>query len=327
MGIIKVTLEEVSRTSVVDFKCHADLEALLYAGLPIQNEQVNIASTYMDAENLLSPQGARQFSEKAQQLSMATVFELLYASLKGQVSKDIPFRKCASPIPEIRSTMNNVSFNPVFYISKFQELANTVDDCSIGIPVRYQGFTKCKVWYSNEHPGWGIVARRMQHQGRVTPKRNRNTTRARNFFNIYEGYSYVLIRVPDPCLEFKKSSLQQYIIEEACKLVQIWPKHPQFWKCACILQEPVSHQRKENKRACHEAQNSFWGPSLEIPTIADSFENTPLKNEDHVVQRRASVLALRQLPYFSAPYFFDESQIHVGPNCQAYFENDVPQCF
>lgn len=176
--------------------------------------------------------GASKDGPKSTRLDFEQILELLLLSRGNVFQETIPLQKCASPVP-----YNNdaETFHSMFYVVKSDDIeCRTVSssDGFQGIPVRYQGFTKCIVWFSKERPQYGIVARRMQHQKRMKQKGQHTDYNAANkssqFFQVYEGFSYVLIERPDVSSELSKASVSNYIVKDASKFVQIWPLGCEF---------------------------------------------------------------------------------------------------
>ncbi|CAK9034520.1 Uncharacterized protein SCF082_LOCUS20885 [Durusdinium trenchii] len=153
-------------------------------------------------------------------LPFERILELMLKSLRGRFESSVSRQKCASPVPFCQ---NKGGYVPLFYVSKDRRLVNG-ESGAFDIPVRYQGFNKAKVWFSPKTPEWGIIARRMQHQARMKRKQSAALgTKAALFFNVFEGFSYVLIKRPN-FVDFDDNSLlAKHIVEEAAKIVQIWP--------------------------------------------------------------------------------------------------------
>mmetsp|Transcript_8242 Transcript_8242/g.14582 ORF Transcript_8242/g.14582 Transcript_8242/m.14582 type:complete len:902 (+) Transcript_8242:135-2840(+) len=157
-------------------------------------------------------------------LPFEKILDLLLATLKGSFAKHIKRQKCASPVPYNSST---TGYHPMFYVSKERKTTKS-EETFEGIPVRYQGFTKSTVWFSNRYPRWGIVARRMQHQSRMKQKNGCDPSiacKAALFFTVFEGFSYVLIERTKIDNDIDKSGLAKLVVEQAAKFVQIWPIH------------------------------------------------------------------------------------------------------
>jgi hypothetical protein len=162
-------------------------------------------------------------------LSFEQILDLLLLSRENVYQDVIPLQKCASPVP-----FNNEAetFHSMFYVVKSEGMGvecRSPKACEgfQGIPVRYQGFTKCIVWFSEKQPKYGIVARRMQHQKRMKQKGQKTdlnmANKASHFFQVFEGFSYVLIERPDTTTEMSKSVVADYIVKDASKFVQVWP--------------------------------------------------------------------------------------------------------
>lgn len=156
-------------------------------------------------------------------LDFDDVLRLLLASLQGRFASGVHRQKCGSPVPFNPKTS---AYETLFYVSKERKLAK-LEENGVDIPVRYQGFNKSTVWFSESMPHWGIVARRMQHQARMKQKQASldadMATKSSLFFHVFEGFSYVLLRRDDPNLNIPKAALAKYIVEDAAKIVHIWP--------------------------------------------------------------------------------------------------------
>ncbi|GBG24492.1 Hypothetical Protein FCC1311_007102 [Hondaea fermentalgiana] len=156
-------------------------------------------------------------------LDFEDILRLLLASLQGRFASGVHRQKCGSPVPFNGKT---AAYETIFYVSKERKLAK-LEENGVDIPVRYQGFNKSTVWFSESMPHWGIVARRMQHQARMKQKQAHleadMATKSSLFFHVFEGFSYVLLRRDDPEIVIPKAQLAKYIVEDAAKIVHIWP--------------------------------------------------------------------------------------------------------
>lgn len=215
-------------------------------------------------------------------LSFQHVLKLLMESASGNFAENVPKQKCASPVPLCSASK---AFQPVFYVSKEKKLSK-MDENIDGIPVRYQGFTKATIWWSDENPQWGLVARRMQHQSRMKHKKGREVeddeviaSKAALFFQVFEGTSYVLIKRENPSEEVDRSRLGSYVIESASKIVQIWPLQKPSRKqliCNISCNSSVASSIDENickRQKCDSAEFTLKDEQMVAPSCFGPCEN------------------------------------------------------
>jgi len=222
---------EVSGFEATHNKAAYDLEESLQSRLYRQRVAVDSASRKMKerlGEGPISPTGVCEANFETSNLPSPRVefndiLDMLLASRESRYLPDIPLHKCSSPIPP---NAGNKSYLPVFYVSKDPKMQKR-ESPDEGIPVRYQGFSKAIVWFSQSNPRYGVVARRMQHQARMKQKNPTSVEQfaavSTAFFTFFEGFSYVLVDRGEEALPIDKRDICKYVCNDAAKIVQIWP--------------------------------------------------------------------------------------------------------
>jgi len=195
------------------------------------------------------------------------VLLLLKAAKNNRLPSGIDKRKCASPVPLVR----NAFFSPMFHVAKGEQRS---EDPLHGVAVRYQGYAKATIWWDEQDPRWGIVARRMQHQSRMKQKSPiseiRMTLRSALFFRIFEGYSYVLIFRSNQNMDLDRSQMDDYVVRDAGKLVQIWPTARNYPKRSKKKLEP----KRENFAPIMKKEPQPSPPPPPLASVTTKAENT-----------------------------------------------------
>jgi len=237
-------------------------------------------------------QGNSKTAADDSHLNFEQILELLLHSRENVYQDSIPLQKCASPVP-----FNNEAetFHSMFYVVKSEGLgvecrSPKASEGFQGIPVRYQGFTKCIAWFSEKQPKYGIVARRMQHQKRMKQKGQCTdfniANKSSHFFQVFEGFSYVLIERPDVTMEMSKAVVADYIVKDASKFVQIWP-----------LGFESNGEKMQEYRTQRQRRHTSFEKSMNRPQYAEQLQAPPsqqfvdMKRPRSLLRRRSKSLS------------------------------------